>query len=76
MAIPEMRRAIGTMLTAEHHPWRQRGTPNAPAVEYQIAIMFLIAAGTALGTMTVVLLSYLRLFNTRHQFLSERIRKA
>jgi putative ABC transport system permease protein len=38
------------------------------AVKYQIVIMFLIAAGTALGTMTAVLLSYLRLFNRRHQF--------
>lgn len=50
------------------------GADPMAAVEYQIVIMFLIAAGTALGTMGVVLLSYLRLFNTRHQFLSERIK--
>ncbi len=46
------------------------------AVKYQIAIMFLIAAATALSTIGVVLLSYRRLFNRRHQFLFERIRKA
>lgn len=51
------------------------GADPMAAVEYQIVIMFLIAAGTALGTMAVVVLSYLRLFNSRHQFLSERIRK-
>ena len=43
------------------------------AVKYQIVIMFLIAAGTALGTMTAVLLSYLRLFNGRHQFQHEKL---
>jgi putative ABC transport system permease protein len=31
--------------------------------------MFLIASGTALGTLSVVLLSYRRLFNSSHQFL-------
>ena len=38
-------------------------------MKYQIVIMFLIASGTALGTVSVVLLSYRRLFNERHQFL-------
>jgi putative ABC transport system permease protein len=38
------------------------------AVRYQIVIMFLIASGTALGTVSVVLLSYRRLFNSSHQF--------
>lgn len=52
------------------------GAPPLAAVKYQIVIMFLIAAGTALGTIGVVLLSYLRLFNTRHQFLYERMTKA
>ena len=52
------------------------GADPMAAVEYQIVIMFLIAAGTGLGTMAVVLLSYLRLFNVRHQFLSERIRSS
>jgi putative ABC transport system permease protein len=43
------------------------------AVKYQIVIMFLIASGTALGVVTAVLLSYLRLFNDRHQFLSHLV---
>ncbi len=38
------------------------------AIKYQIVIMFLIAAGTALGTVGVVLLSYRRLFTAYHQF--------
>jgi ABC-type iron transport system FetAB permease component len=33
--------------------------------------MFLIASGAALGTVSVVLLSYRRLFNEDHQFLDE-----
>ncbi len=49
------------------------GIPPIEAVKYQIAIMFLIAAGTALGTVGIVLLSYFRLFNTSHQFLAWRI---
>lgn len=44
------------------------GVDPIDAVKYQIVIMFLIASGTALGTMGVVLLSYRRLFNRRHQF--------
>ena len=43
------------------------GTNPIQAVKYQLAIMFLISAGAALGTMSVVLLSYRRLFNARHQ---------
>lgn len=49
------------------------GVDPLSAVEYQIVIMFLIASGTALGTVGVVLLGYLRLFNERHQFLFQRI---
>jgi putative ABC transport system permease protein len=45
------------------------GTSPVEAVKYQIVIMFLIASGTALGTVSVVLLSYRRLFNEDHQFL-------
>lgn len=45
------------------------GVDPLSAVEYQIVIMFLIASGTALGTVGVVLLGYRRLFNARHQFL-------
>ena len=43
------------------------------AVKYQIVIMFLIAVGTTMGTMMVVLLSYWRLFTPWHQFVPGRI---
>ena len=43
------------------------------AVLYQIVIMFLIAVGTTLGTVMVVLLSYWRLFTPWHQFIPGRI---
>jgi putative ABC transport system permease protein len=49
------------------------GVSPLRAVKYQIVIMFLIASGTALGTLGVVLLSYLRLFGPDHQFLYHRI---
>jgi putative ABC transport system permease protein len=43
------------------------------AVMYQIVIMFVIAAGTALGTVCIVLLSYRRLFTAEHQFLPAKL---
>lgn len=49
------------------------GASPFDAVLYQIVIMFLIAAATALGTVLAVLLSYRKLFNSRHQFLHEQI---
>jgi putative ABC transport system permease protein len=49
------------------------GMAPIQAVKYQIVIMFLIASATALGTVCVVLQSFLRLFNTDHQFLSRSI---
>jgi putative ABC transport system permease protein len=49
------------------------GVDPIEAVKYQIVILFLIAAGTALGTISVVLLSFRRLFNSRHQFLYHRL---
>lgn len=49
------------------------GVEPMDAVEYQIVIMFLIASGTALGTVSVVLLGYRRLFSEAHQFLAHRI---
>ena len=56
------------------------GTSPVEAVKYQIVIMFLIASGTALGTVSVVLLSFRRLFNEDHQFvdalLEERASKS
>ena len=50
------------------------GADPRVAVKYQIVIMFLIAAGTSMGTIAAVLFSYFRLFNARHQFLCERLR--
>lgn len=47
------------------------GTRPVEAVKYQVVIMFLIASGAALGTVSVVLLSFRRLFNEDHQFLDE-----
>jgi putative ABC transport system permease protein len=44
------------------------GVDPIQAVKYQIVIMFLLASGTALGTVSIVLLSFSRLFNARHQF--------
>lgn len=49
------------------------GMAPMQAVKYQIVIMFLIASATALGTVGVVLLSFLRLFNSRHQFRGETL---
>ena len=37
------------------------------AVKYQIVILFLIATGTSIGTVAVVLLGYRRLFSRAHQ---------
>jgi putative ABC transport system permease protein len=51
------------------------GANPVEAVKYQIVIMFLIASGTALGTVSVVLLSYHRLFNSSHQFLSHLVKE-
>jgi len=51
------------------------GTSPIEAVKYQIVIMFLIASGTGLGTVGIVLLGYRRLFNARHQFLYGKLRK-
>lgn len=49
------------------------GVSPIEAVKYQVVILFLLAAGTALGTVSVVLLSYRRLFSPRHQFLHRLI---
>jgi putative ABC transport system permease protein len=49
------------------------GMAPIAAVKYQVVIMFLIASATALGTVGVVLLSFLRLFNGDHQFLYTRV---
>ena len=49
------------------------GVAPVHAVMYQIVIMFLIAVGTSVGTVSVVLLGYRRLFNADHQFLPARL---
>jgi putative ABC transport system permease protein len=49
------------------------GASPVEAVKYQIVIMFLIASAAALGTVSVVMLSYRRLFNEHHQFLDALI---
>ena len=51
------------------------GVPPVQAVMYQIVIMFLIAAGTSMGTLMIVLLGYRRLFTADHQFRPERLVK-
>ena len=49
------------------------GAAPTAAVRYQIVIMFMIAAATALGTLGVILLAYLRLFNRHHQLCATRV---
>ena len=49
------------------------GMEPLQAAMYQIVIMFVIAAATSLGTLSVVLLGYRRLFNKDHQFLRTRL---
>ncbi len=51
------------------------GTPPIEAVKYQIVIMFLIASGTAIGTVSAVLLTYSRLFTPDHRFEYRRLTK-
>ena len=50
------------------------GVDPLQAVSYQIIIMFFIAASSALGTFSVVLLGYRRLFTADHQFLPEKLK--
>lgn len=52
------------------------GQDPLQAVRYQIVIMFLIASGSALGTVGAVLLSFRRLFSPEHQFLAAAIHEA
>ncbi len=49
------------------------GSDPTVAVKYQIMVMFLIAAGASMGAMGMVLLSYRKLFNCRHQLLGSRL---
>jgi putative ABC transport system permease protein len=49
------------------------GESPEDAVRYQIVIMFLIAAASALGTVGAVLLTYRRLFSPDHRFLPHKL---
>ena len=49
------------------------GQSPIQAVRYQIIIMFLIAAASALGTVCAVLLTYRRLFSADHRFLASKL---
>jgi putative ABC transport system permease protein len=51
------------------------GSDPLTAVKYQIVVMFMLAAATALGCTLVALLVYGRLFNLRHQLRAELIRR-
>ncbi|MBN9328838.1 MAG: iron export ABC transporter permease subunit FetB [Comamonas sp. SCN 67-35] len=50
------------------------GAAPASAVRYQIVIMFMIAAATALGAFGAVMLAFRALFSARHQLRGERLR--
>nr|VFK36906.1 MAG: putative ABC transport system permease protein [Candidatus Kentron sp. SD]VFK40544.1 MAG: putative ABC transport system permease protein [Candidatus Kentron sp. SD]VFK78378.1 MAG: putative ABC transport system permease protein [Candidatus Kentron sp. SD] len=50
------------------------GMSPIQAVKYQIVIMFLIAAATSIGTISVVLLAFFRLFTNRHQYRRNALR--
>lgn len=52
------------------------GANPIDAVRYQIVIMFMIAASTALGIFGVVLLAYRRLLSADHQLCLERLHRA
>jgi putative ABC transport system permease protein len=52
------------------------GTPPASAVRYQIVIMFMIAAATALGAFGVVMSAFRALFNREHQLRRDRLHPA
>lgn len=43
------------------------GANPIEAVKYQVVVMFMLVASTAMGSTGVALLTYRRLFNTRHQ---------
>jgi putative ABC transport system permease protein len=45
------------------------GVDPLSAAKYQIVIMFLLVSGTVLGALGFAILTYHRLFNSRHQFL-------
>jgi putative ABC transport system permease protein len=50
------------------------GSPPMEAAKYQLMILFLIAAGTGLGSVTAVMIASRRLFDERERFRPERLR--
>ncbi len=52
------------------------GASPAAAVRYQIVIMFMITAATALGNLTMTLLTFRVLFDIRHRLRIDRLRPA
>lgn len=52
-----------------------QGAPPMQAIQYQIMVMFMVAAGTALGCMLIVLLAYRRLFTASHRLDLSSVRK-
>ncbi len=50
-----------------------QGANPIEAVKYQIVVMFMLAFATSLGCLGVTWLSYLRLFNDRHQLKTDLI---
>ncbi|THF69297.1 iron export ABC transporter permease subunit FetB [Deinococcus sp. Arct2-2] len=50
------------------------GAPPDTAVRYQIVIMFVLAASSALGSLTVTLLAFRALFDARDRLRAERLR--
>jgi putative ABC transport system permease protein len=50
------------------------GSPPMEAAKYQLMILFLIAAGTGLGSMSAVLLGSQRLFDARSRLRRDRLR--
>jgi len=49
------------------------GSPPMEAAKYQLLILFLIAAGTGLGSMAAVLLGSKRLFDNRSRLRRDRL---
>jgi putative ABC transport system permease protein len=50
------------------------GTPPVQAVNYQILVMFLVAAGSGVGTVAAAWLGCYRLFDERHRLRLDRLR--
>ncbi|PIE17489.1 MAG: iron export ABC transporter permease subunit FetB [Proteobacteria bacterium] len=52
-----------------------QGAAPIDAVRYQVVVMFMLAAATALGAMAMALLVYRRMFTAGHQLRADRIRR-